>query len=189
MGNVPAPVVDIGTFRGRDFIFNLAATAATASFQSKLEEFLEEYLLSETGPVPFGGRDRELAYLDSWLIDDQAPSRLLLTASAGRGKSALLVRWVTSLHVRNFTIDSDRGWRVVFVPISIRKSTNLPGVFYQALAKRLADITGEELQAPLTDAGVYYADQAGTLLRQLAKTDHRVLIIMDGLDEFFGRPL
>jgi hypothetical protein len=117
--------------------------------------------VSETGPIPFGGRNRELADLDSWLTDDQAPSRLLLTAPAGRGKSALLVHWVTSLHVRNITNDSERGWYVAFVPISIRKSTNLPSVFYQALAKRLADIAGEELPAPPTDAGAHYADQAG----------------------------
>ena len=186
MGNRPAPVIDIGTFRGHDFIITFAATAATVSFQSKVEEFLEEYLVSETGPVPFGGRERELADLDSWLIDEQASSRLLLTAPAGRGKSALLVHWVTSLHVRNFTNNSKRGWCVAFVPISIRKSTNLPSVFYQALAKRLADIAGEELSAPLTDAGAYYADQAGRLLRQLAKTDHRVLVVMDGLDEALG---
>jgi hypothetical protein len=59
--------------------------------------FLDEYLVSETGEVPFGGRDSELARLDDWLFDPNAAPRMLVTAPVGRGKSALLVHWMKSL--------------------------------------------------------------------------------------------
>jgi hypothetical protein len=59
--------------------------------------FLDEYLVSETGEVAFGGRDGELRYLDDWLFDPKAASRMLVAAPAGRGKSALLVHWMESL--------------------------------------------------------------------------------------------
>jgi hypothetical protein len=63
-------------------------------FQTRTRAFTDEYLVSETGPVPFGGRDDELRRLDQWLSDPKAAPRMLLSAPAGRGKSALLVRWL-----------------------------------------------------------------------------------------------
>src|SRR5690348_14486256 len=84
---------------GRDIIVTLAATAAASKFSGKIEAFLEEYLLTEEGPgtVPFGGRDEEFERLDHWLVDEKAPSRFVLVAPAGRGKSALLVHWIERL--------------------------------------------------------------------------------------------
>jgi hypothetical protein len=168
---------------GRDLIslvVNVARTTAAPRFQSKIQEFLEEYLVSETGPMPFGGRDAELKNLDRWLGDEQAPSRLLITAPAGRGKSALLVRWVTSLQRRGLTERDGKGWHVAFVPISIRVGTHLPSVFYAALATRLSS---ESLSAPATDAAAYYAEQAAELLRRVPSADRRVLVVIDGIDE------
>jgi hypothetical protein len=109
------------------------------AFQGKTKRFREQYLVSETGPVPFGGRDEELQRLDKWLQDNSASPRMLVTAPAGRGKSALLVHWVNSLQEREV---ADGGWQVTFMPISILSETNRPSVFYGGLAQRLAEITG-----------------------------------------------
>ena len=83
----------------RDIIVHLARIASASKFSGKIEAFLEEYLVTETGPrtVPFGGRDEDVALLDVWLDNENAPPRYLLTAPAGRGKSALLVRWLQHL--------------------------------------------------------------------------------------------
>lgn len=56
--------------------------------------FLDHYLGTAERPVPFGGRDVELANLDAWLDGAGRPYRLLV-APAGRGKSALLAHWAT----------------------------------------------------------------------------------------------
>jgi hypothetical protein len=69
-------------------------------------------------------------------MDESAPNRLLLTAAAGRGKSALLVHWIASLRARGLlTGDHGKVWHVIFVPISMRFGTNRPSVFYQALLR------------------------------------------------------
>lgn len=62
-----------------------------------IENFLYEYLDRPEQWVPFRGRREELAALDGWLADAEAPPYALLTAEAGRGKSALLVQWMLSL--------------------------------------------------------------------------------------------
>jgi ATP/maltotriose-dependent transcriptional regulator MalT len=126
------------------------------------------------GPVPFGGSDQELQRLDIWLANANAPSRLLITAPAGRGKSALLVRWIVSLQERK--IVSKGGWPLIFLPISIRVGTNAPEVFYQVLAGFLADIVGATLETPATDAAIYYADQARDLLGLLAAFGMRIAV-------------
>ena len=38
-------------------------------FQARTQTYVDEYLCSETGPVPFGGRDAELDRLNAWLFD------------------------------------------------------------------------------------------------------------------------
>jgi len=160
---------------------DLAASSAAPAFQSRIQAFLDEYLKSETGPVPFGGRDAELARLDAWLADETAPSRFLVTAPAGRGKSALLVRWIERLE-RTGRLGAD-SWKLVFVPISIRFGTNRQEVFYQALAERLAAVARQRLETPATDKAAYYADKVRDLLSVLADTAPRVLLVVDGLDE------
>jgi hypothetical protein len=51
------------------------AGALAVPFQRATKAFLDEYLVSETGKVPFGGRDRELERLDAWLSDETAALR------------------------------------------------------------------------------------------------------------------
>jgi len=62
-------------------------------FVSGLANFFYYYLGDETHSVAFGGRNKNLARLDKWRQTPDAPPRLLLTAPAGQGKSALLARW------------------------------------------------------------------------------------------------
>ena len=143
--------------------------------------FLNEYLVSETGEVPFGGRDQELRRLDAWLFDAKAPSRMLGTAPAGRGKSALLVHWMESLG--DNPKFAEARWQLAFMPISIRVGTNRPGIFYGGLAQRLAEITGEAIapEAVQNADALKYAVQ--DQLEAAASAGRRVLVVLDGLDE------
>ena len=68
-------------------------------YDQRIQNFLTEYLGTDQHPVPFGGRDDALHMLDNWLAE--TTPYLLLAAPAGRGKSALLVRWLDSLKARD----------------------------------------------------------------------------------------
>lgn len=105
---------------------------------TRVKHFLAEYLGGPEHPVPFGGRGKDFARLDTWLADRQAPPYTLLAAPAGRGKSALLLRWCQSLLPR-----SDLA--VVYFPVSIRFRTNLVGVVFPSLVALLARLHGEKL--------------------------------------------
>src|SRR5262249_46467555 len=134
---------------GYNFITKLARMAAVPRYAGKVEEFFEEYLVTEEGPgtVPFGGRNEELKRLDRWLADDQAKPRFVLAAPTGRGKSALLVHWVTLLNASGRVGHGEGSWRLVFFPISLRFSTNVPKVFYEALAARLSEVVQRDLKS------------------------------------------
>jgi hypothetical protein len=155
-------------------------------FRGTIEAFCEEYLITETGlpTVPFGGRHEDMTLLDAWLAEETAPPRYLLTAPAGRGKSALLVRWLQHLQEQGRVgRDVPTAWQLVFVPISIRFETHRPDIFYEALAARLAEILGEELPPTPTDKGVYYVDHCRTLASAAAAQGRHILIVLDGIDE------
>ena len=86
--------------------------------------------------MPFGGRDQDVNFLDAWLDDATAPPRYLLTAPAGRGKSALLVRWLQHLQEQGRVgQDVPTSWQLVFVLISIRFETHHPDIFYEAIRR------------------------------------------------------
>lgn len=104
---------------------------------------------------------------------------MLVTAPAGRGKSALLVQWMRVLQIGG--ISEPDGWQLAFMPISIRLGTNRPEVFYEGLAHRLAEITGETLPSEAIRDGFRYAVR--DLLDRISGSDRRVSIIIDGLDE------
>jgi hypothetical protein len=174
---------------GRDVIVHLARTGAASKFSGTIEAFLEEYLVTESGltTVPFGGRDTDITLLDTWLDDKTAPPRYLLTAPAGRGKSALLVRWLQHLQEQGHVgRDGPTSWQLVFVPISIRFETHRPDIFYEAIAARLAEILGQELPPTHTDKGVYYADHCRTLASAAVAEGRRIVIVLDGIDEAPG---
>jgi hypothetical protein len=85
------------------------------AYDQRIQNLLTEYLGTDSHPVPFGGRDDALKMLDAWLAE--TTPYLLLAAPAGRGKSALLVRWLDRLKTRE-----DLG--VAFLPIRIRFGGN-----------------------------------------------------------------
>jgi hypothetical protein len=150
-------------------------------FQAQTRAFADEYLVSETGPIPFGGRDTELHRLDTWLLDPNAPPRMLVTAPAGRGKSALLVQWMRALQIRGES--GPDGWQLAFMPISIRVGTNRPEVFYKGLAYRLAEITGDALPSEAIRDRDEIRGAVRDLLGRIADSDRRVIVVIDGLDE------
>ncbi len=140
-----------------------------------IEAFLTAYLGTPEKPVPFGGRDDALADLDAWLKDPDTPY-LLLTAPAGMGKSALLVRWLARLRQERPDLPT------VFVPVSIRYGTHLSTVTFAALAAQLARIYGEEVPTdPNTPAAVWKGICATYLRRE--PPQGRLLVLVDGLDE------
>jgi hypothetical protein len=143
-------------------------------YDQRIQNFLTEYLGTEAHPVPFGGRDDALKMLDNWLAD--TTPYLLLAAPAGRGKSALLVRWLDNLLARE-------DLALAFVPVSIRFGTNMERVFYAALAARLAFLHGDDIPAsPETSTAVYRGLVADYLSKSLAN-GRMLLVVLDGLDE------
>ncbi|MEV6303339.1 serine protease [Actinoplanes sp. NPDC051861] len=137
-----------------------------------IENFLDEYLGRR---VPFGGRTAQLAQLDAWLADTGGPPYALLTAEAGRGKSALLCRWAAQVAAAGLA-------HVVFVPISLRFRTAQAGVALPALAGRLAAQHGEAVSGAERSAEQWQAEITA-YLRRRPLAGRPLLVIIDGLDE------
>src|SRR5205807_611032 len=118
----------------------------------------------------------DLTYLDIWLDDPHQPPYFLLSAPAGRGKSALLVRWSQQLVAR-------RDLVILFFPVSIRFNTNLASVFLSTIVARLAALHMEKLPlARNTSVDVWQSLMAGYLTRPLPD-GRRLILILDGIDE------
>ncbi len=150
---------------------------AGTDWQAQIDNFLAEYLGSEGAPVPFGGRDAELDRLDDWLDGEDRKPYLFLTAPAGRGKSALLVRWRARLLARE-----DRNLHLIFFPISLRFETSPLEVIFKAIALRL--MAFHKQKPPTADQGVetWRGLMADLLQRELPR-GKRLLLVVDGLDE------
>lgn len=146
-----------------------------ADYAAWIENFLVEYLGRTGEPVPFGGRGPQLAKLTAWLTDADAAPYALVTAEAGRGKSALLSRWAA--HVSTLGLA-----HVVFVPISLRFGTAQAGVSLPALAARLADYHGDAVTTAERTAEQWQAEIT-THLRRTPRGDKPLLVVLDGLDE------
>jgi hypothetical protein len=145
-----------------------------------IQRFRQHYLQSDRmAATVFGGRDDECERLDAWLYDSAMPSRMLVCGPTARGKSALLVQWTEKLA-------ADTAWAVVFVPISLRFSTNRPSVFYELLAIQLARLLQINLSEPSFDRSEYYRAKSTVFLNRAAREGRHVLIVVDGLDEAEG---
>jgi trypsin-like peptidase len=143
-------------------------------YAGRIQNFLTEYLGTREHPEPFGGRENAFKILDSWL--ESSSQRLLLTGPAGRGKSALLVRWLEHLLTHD-------DLAIAFVPISIRFRTNLASVFFASLAARLAALHGEEVPSSIETSTEVWRGLVNTYLRKQPNDNQTVLVILDGLDE------
>jgi len=166
-----------GVAPDRDIIRQFGLNTAPASFKARIKGFVDYYLGSDDAPTPFGGRGPLIDNLNAWLADPKAPRNMLVSAPAGRGKSALLVRWLKQL---------GDEWPVCFIPISVRYATNQAAVFYPALAARLASILGETLPQTPSDPGIFYQEKVIEYLDQFNQPGRRCLIVIDGLDEAAG---
>lgn len=142
---------------------------------SGLEHFLDEYLGTVDNTVPFGGRDSELRRLDEWLSDSGA-SFGIVTAPAGRGKSALLARWAAK------TAASGAA-DVVFVPISNRFETARRNAVLGLLGKRLRFLCGGDTSDTPAGGQEWLAEIGVRLREDRISATKPLLIIIDGLDE------
>ena len=143
---------------------------------ARVKHFLVEYLGNGRHPVPFGGRTMDFARLDSWLFEHEGPAYALMAAPAGRGKSALLLRWCQRLLTR-----SDLA--VVYFPVSIRFRTNLAGVVFPALVALLARLHGENIPNDLhTHEEIWHGLLTDYITRPLPD-GRRLLLVLDGIDE------
>jgi hypothetical protein len=145
-------------------------------YAARIENFLIEYLGTPEAPAPFGGRTDVFAELDAWLEHDSAHPYLLIAAEAGRGKTATLVHW-TRRHL------GDENVEVVFVPVSIRFRTNLAGVFFPALAARLARAHGDDVSADMNLSAEGWRGMVADYLREPLPDGRTLIIVLDGLDE------
>ena len=145
-------------------------------YVTRVKSFLAEYLGSPQHPVPFGGRAKDFEHLDNWLNNSQTSPYLLLAAPAGRGKSALLVRWCQKLFVR-------QNLAVAYFPVSIRFRTNLAGVAFPSLVALLARLHGEKVPVdPNMPEEVWRGLFVDYINRPLP--DKRSLVLLlDGIDE------
>jgi Trypsin-like peptidase domain len=69
----------------------IVETNKASKFAGKVQDFFDEYLITEGAPgtVLFGGREGELANLDRWLADDRSASRFVLAGAPGAAARAL----------------------------------------------------------------------------------------------------
>jgi uncharacterized caspase-like protein len=142
-----------------------------ANYRAAVLRMLEDYR------VVFGGRTTELAALDAFLEQSERRCALLL-APTGRGKTALLIRWLSR-------VQACGGWTIVFAPISRRYQTATADATLGALAHALAEFHKGNLEGQATSP-----DQLRPLvadyLRREPTEGRRLLLILDGVDEAVG---
>ncbi|MBV9711817.1 MAG: hypothetical protein JO011_13005 [Ktedonobacteraceae bacterium] len=156
--------------------FTQALRELPTDYVARVKNFLSEYLGTSRHPVPFGGRIRDFEYLDTWLTDTQETPYLLLAAPAGRGKSALLLRWCQRLL-------SQRNLAIAYFPVSIRFRTNLAGVAFPSLVALLASLHGEKVP---TDPNLHEDVWRGLFAEYMTRplpNDRTLLLVLDGVDE------
>jgi hypothetical protein len=162
-----------------DRILNALAPAVLSDFRASIKNFISSYLGTPQDPKPFGGREAVLRELSDWL-DEGGQPYLVLAAEAGRGKTALLVRWSERLAAR-------RDLRVIFIPVSIRFETNSPEFVFGALAAALAGYHGEQTPWGLRQlSGWQLRDLCLSFMTRERRSGPRALVILDGLDEAVG---
>ena len=156
-----------------------APSIYAAGFARRRQLFLDHYTREHHGELSFAGRSNEFAQLDEWLLSHESDI-LLLTAPAGRGKSALVTRWLPGVR-------SD--FRTIFIPVSIRFGTNSLHDWTQALHQELSLATSgivDNTHPSITDD--YYIGPLYNLLQLSGREPTRnILVVLDGIDESTNR--
>lgn len=184
-GAYVAGSVSAHNFAGRDLTiknyFVAGLPRLVIDYSSRIQDFLLEYLGSKRKRVPFGGRQQQLEELHAWLDDPMSPPYYLMIAEAGRGKSALVCRWLAQLTTRP-ALD------VIFVPISLRFETATQDVVFAALAARLANLYESEPEKlpPASLTAEQWKGVCQSYLRRSPTEGKQLLVILDGLDEATG---
>jgi hypothetical protein len=143
---------------------------------TSVQQFLAQYLGRPDAPVPFGGREAELASLDRWLEEHDHPYALVV-AGAGRGKSALLAQWANRVAVSG---TSD----VALIPISIRFGTTLKSTVFALIGARLRRLNRINAEPPLDPDG--WLNVIEEILSEDRTPDAPLLLVIDGADEAAG---
>jgi hypothetical protein len=160
---------------GTQYVYNYITQVlqpTRPSYRAAVVRMVEDYT------AVFGGRDAQLAALDTFLAGDHPYA--LLIAPTGRGKTALLIHWLAQIQAAG-------DWHVIFAPISLRYQTASADATLGALAALLADLHGEreklqEYRQTPEDLRALVADY----LRRPLPGDRRLLLVLDGLDEAVG---
>jgi hypothetical protein len=145
-------------------------------YQTAIGNFVRRQLGHDGQPVPFGGRAAQLDELTGWLGDPQGTPFALVTGGAGRGKSALLVRWCTALQ----QLGSANRARTVFVPVTAGWDLYTETAVLQALVSRLAAVHGEPSALGTVDE---LREALGRYLTRAPPDDVPLVVVIDGLDE------
>jgi hypothetical protein len=156
--------------------FTAGLSGLATDYSVRFANFLTEYVGTAENPVPFGGREPEMAFLDGWLANPSAPPYVLLTAPAGRGKTALLVQWLRRLEGR-----SDIA--TAFVPVSIRFRTNQASVVFASLAVRLANLCERPLPSSVAVSAEEWRGIVSGYLAGSPVQGKTLLVIVDSVDE------
>lgn len=145
-----------------------------------VKNIIKEHIDSESDLRVFGGRDKNLEELDEFLNNDEY-TYSILTAKAGRGKTALMVNWFLS-------INEMPSYNVIFVPISIKAKFNSSDDIYPYIISVLIRFL-EENNINIDDLPEEYKisfskqDFIKELLIRLDENKIRTILIFDGIDE------
>jgi S1-C subfamily serine protease len=149
-------------------------TAGVEDSIGGLRQMLAEYLGQPTRPIAFGGRSRALDALDRWLATDEPPYGLLVS-QAGRGKTALVTRWVAAVAAAG-TAD------VAFLPVSTRFGTGVRSAALRLLLERLRYLLN--IQADfVSDPSAWRREIERLLQEDREPGDRPLLVVIDGADE------
>jgi hypothetical protein len=141
-----------------------------------LEQFLQEYLGAADRPKPFGGRQVQFDQLNEWLATPSEPVAAII-APAGRGKSALLTRWIAR-------IAAEKRADVAFVPVSIRFNTSQKLRFSMLLGARLTYLAeGSARKLASSDPDQWIGEIGERLRESRPAGELPLLVVLDGLDE------
>jgi hypothetical protein len=144
-----------------------------------VKRFVDAYAGTPGTPVPFVGRDSELDRLRSWYSGGNA---CFVTGGAGRGKSALLLNFVSNVLV------CDEAIALIFLPISIRFDTSdelrglrllqlqLSGFFAELRFDEDVSPDRIDLRARINKGWEFIANHFDT----------QFLLVIDGADEAVG---